>query len=130
MKSVTTSWAISAVIAVCVTPGLGRFTPRDAAAPRPAMLAQDDAPVAVPGSADAPAPNASDDDDDQNGQNGQAANNGQTPDDPDAAQQPPANTQQAPADDGNGDTSAQPQSDDNGDQGTTPAPPSTGNDDN
>jgi hypothetical protein len=115
MKSVTTSWAISAVIAVCVTPGLGRFTPRDPAAPRPAMLAQDDAPVAVPGSADAPAPNASDDDDDQNGQNGQAANNGQTPDDPD---------------DGNGDTSAQPQSDDNGDQGTTPAPPSTGNDDN
>ena len=123
MKSVSMSWAISAAIAICLTPGLGSFTPRVPAAPHPAMLAQADAPVAVPGSADAPAPNPADDDDEQSGQ---AANNGQTPDDPDAAQQPPADMQQPPADDEGGDTSAQQQSDDNGDQGATPAAPSSG----
>jgi hypothetical protein len=109
-------WAMSVMVAICVTPGFDGFR-RPGAAPHPAMLAQDNGPVAVPGSADAPASNGSDDDDDQSGQ---AANDGQTPDD-DAAQQPPANMQQPPTDD-DGDTSAQQQSDDNGDQGTTPAP--------
>jgi hypothetical protein len=116
MKPVSMCWAMSVMIAICVTPGFSSFR-RPGALSHPAMLAQDDGPVAVPGSADAPASNGSDDDDDQSGQ---AANDGQTPDD-DSAQQPPTNMQQPPADD-DGDTSAQQQSDDNGDQGTTQAP--------
>lgn len=130
MKSVSMSWVMSAVIAVCLTPTLCSFT-RRAPAPHPEMLAQDDGSVAVPGSADAPAPNA---DDDDGYQSGQAQSNDQTQDDPDSAQQPPANMQQPPADDSgeNGDdTSAQPQSGgDNGDQGEAPTSPSSGNDEN
>ncbi|MGA8568930.1 MAG: hypothetical protein WB580_14150, partial [Candidatus Binataceae bacterium] len=102
MKPVPMSWVISALVAICLTPGLSSF-PRRGAAPQPTMLAQDDGAVAVPGSADAPAaPSANDDSDDQSGQ---AQNNGQTGDDPDAAQQPPANMQQPPADDSGDDTS-------------------------
>jgi hypothetical protein len=118
------SWVISALVAICLTPGLSRI-PRRGAAPQPAMLAQDDGgAVAVPGSADAPtAPSADDDSDDQNGQ---AQNNGQTQDDSDA---PPANVQQPPADDSGDDTSTQQQTGDSGDQDVAPAAPSS-NDDN
>ncbi len=118
MKPVSMCWAMSVMIAICVTPGFSSFS-RPLAPAHPAMLAQDGGPVAVPGSADAPASNGSDDDDDQSGQ---AANNGQTPDD-DSAQQPPSNMQQPPADDdGDGDASTQQQSDDNADQGAPQAP--------
>jgi len=138
MKSVLLSSALSAVIAICVAPGFGRLT-QTSPPPHPAMLAQDSGPIAVPGSADAPDPNATDE---ENDQTGQAANNAQTPDDgqtqdgqtqddPDAAQQPQINMQQAPADDNGGDdTSAQQQQQpgDNGDEGATSAPPSSGDD--
>ncbi len=109
MKPVPMSWVISALVAICLTPGLKSFT-RRGAAPQPTMLAQDDGGVAVPGSADAPAAPSGDEDSDE--QSGQAQNNGQTQDngqaqdnpdaaqqtqgDPDAAQQPPANMQQPP----------------------------------
>ncbi len=116
MKPVSMCWAMSVMVAICLTPGFSSFR-RPGAVSHPAMLAQDDGPVAVPGSADAPGANGSDDDDDQSGQ---AANGDQTPDD-DSAQQQQPNMQQPPADD-DGDTSAQQQSDDNGDQGTTQAP--------
>ncbi len=154
MKPVPMSWVISAVVAICLTPGLKSFT-RRGAAPQPTMLAQDDGGVAVPGSADAPAaPSGDEDSDEQSGQtqnngqaqdngqtqdNGQAQDNGQTQDnpdaaqqtqgDPDAAQQPPANMQQPPADDSGDDTSTQqPQSGDSGDQEAAPAAPSSGDD--
>jgi hypothetical protein len=132
MKSIPMRWAISAVIAICVTPGFGRRT-QTSPPPHPAMLAQDSGPVAVPGSADAPPPNAADDTNDQSGQavnNGQKPGEDQTPGDPDAAQQPPMNTQPAPADDNGDDTSAQQQQQpgDNGDEGATSAPPSSGDD--
>ena len=125
MKSLLVYWTMSAVIAICLTPGLRNITARGAA-PQPAILAQD-APLAVPGSADA-APPAADDDGDY--QAGQAQ--GQPQNDPDSAEQPPTNMQQPPADDSGGDdTSAQPQSgDDNGDQGAVPAAPSTGSEEN
>jgi hypothetical protein len=148
MKPVPMSWVISALVAICLTPGLKSFT-RRGAAPQPTMLAQDDGGVAVPGSADAPAaPSGDEDSDEQSGQaqnngqtqdNGQAQDNGQTRDnpdapqqtqgDPDAAQQPPANMQQPPADDSGDDTSTQqPQSGDSGDQEAAPAAPSSGDD--
>ena len=73
MKPVSMCWAMSVMVAICVTPGFSSFR-RPVALSHPAMLAQDDGPVAVPGSADAPASNGSDDDDDQSGQ---AANDGQ-----------------------------------------------------
>jgi hypothetical protein len=140
------SWVISAVVAICLTPGLKSFT-RRGAAPQPSMLAQDDGGVAVPGSADAPAAPSGDEDSDE--QSGQAQNNGQAQDNPDAAQQrqgdpdaaqqtqgdpdaaqpPPANMQQPPADDSGDDTSTQqPQSGDSGDQEAAPAAPSSGDD--
>jgi hypothetical protein len=140
------SWVISAVVAICLTPGLKSFT-RRGAAPQPTMLAQDDGGVAVPGSADAPAAPSGDEDSDE--QSGQAQNNGQAQDNPDAAQQtqgdpdaaqqtqgdpdaaqpPPANMQQRPADDSGDDTSTQqPQSGDSGDQEAAPAAPSSGDD--
>jgi len=120
------SWVISAVVAICLTPGLKSFT-RRGAAPQPTMIAQDDGGVAVPGSADAPAAPSGDEDSDE--QSGQAQNNGQTQDDPDASQQPPANMQQPPADDSGDDTSTQqPQSGDSGDQEAAPAAPSSGDD--
>lgn len=125
MKPVLMIWAMSALIAIGVAPRFGGLTPRPSA-PYPAVLAQSDGPVAVPGSADAPGTTAADaaaDDD----QSGQAANNGQTPNDADSAQQPPADLQQLPADDSGDDTSAQPPSE-NGDEGTTPAAPSSGDD--
>jgi hypothetical protein len=158
MKPVPMSWVISAVVTICLTPGLKSFA-RRGAAPQPTMLAQDDGGVAVPGSADAPAaPSGDEDSDEQSGQaqnngqtqdNGQAQDNGQTqgdpdaaqqtqgdPDsaqqtqgDPDAAQQPPANMQRPPADDSGDDTSTQqPQSGDSGDQEAAPAAPSSGDD--
>jgi len=130
------SWVISALVAICLTPGLKSFTRRGAAS-QPTMLAQDDGGVAVPGSADAPAAPSGDEDSDE--QSGQAQNNGQAQDnpdaaqqtqgDPDAAQQPPANMQQPPADDSGDDTSTQqPQSGDSGDQEAAPAAPSSGDD--
>jgi hypothetical protein len=124
MKSALMSWAMSAVIAVCVTPGLSRVAPRGAAA-HPLTLAQDDAaPMAVPGSADAQEPVGG-------GEPGQATppdDSGQAtpPDDPDPAQQPPVNMQQPPADDNGDDTSTQQQSGDDTYQGATPAAPSSG----
>ena len=141
MKSVLLSSAMSAVIAICVAPGFGRLT-QTSPPPHPAMLAQDSGPIAVPGSADAPDPNATDD---ENDQTGQAANNAQTPDDgqtpnqtqegqttddPDTAQQPQNNMQQGQAEDNGDDTSAQQQQQpgDNGDEGATSAPPSSGDD--
>jgi hypothetical protein len=125
MKPVSMCWAMSLMVAICVTPGFSSFR-RPVALSHPAMLAQDDGPVAVPGSADAPGSNGSDDDDDQSGQ---AANGEQTPDDDSSQQQqPPTNMQQPPADD-DGDTSAQQQSGDSGDQDSTPAP-SSGDDQN
>lgn len=120
MKSVSMSWAMSAVIAICVAPGLSSLAPRGAAA-HPMTLAQDDAPMAVPGSADAQGPVGGGDDDYQSGQ-------ATAPDDSDAAQQPPANMQQPPADDNGDDTSTQQQSGDSEDQGATPNAPSSGDD--
>ena len=120
MNSVSMSWAMSAVIAICVTPGLSSLAPRGAA-PHRVTLAQDYPPVAVPGSADAQGPIGSGDDDSQAGQ-------ATLPDDSDSAQQPPANMQQPPADDSGGDMSTQQQLDDNDDQGATPAAPSSGDD--
>jgi hypothetical protein len=123
MKSVSMSWAMSALIALCVTPGLSGLTSRGAPFHpmplAPMTLAQNGGPVALPGSADAPGSNTADDDDDQAGQ-------ASAPDDPDSAEQPPADMQQPPADDGGDDTYAQPPVDDNGDQGAPPAD----NDDN
>jgi hypothetical protein len=133
MKSVSISWVLGAVLAVCLTPGLltsGRssFALRHAAA-HPAALAQAGGPVAVPGSADAQGPVGSDE--------GYQAGQAQPPDDPDAEQQP--NMQQAPADDNGGDSSAQngddnsnaqQQSGDDADQGATPAQPQSNDDDN
>ena len=116
MKSILMSWAMSAAVAICVTPALRSLASRGAAA-HPLTLAQDDAPMAVPGSADAQGPAGNGD-----YQSGQAA----APEDPDAAQQPPANMQQ-PGDDSGDDTSTQPQSGD-ADQGETPNPPSSGDD--
>jgi hypothetical protein len=113
MKSVSMIGAMGALIALCITPGRSGFTARVATF-HSMTLAQSDAPVAVPGSADAPGADTADGDDDQTGQ---AA----APDDSDTAEQPPADMQQAPADDGGGDTSAQPQAEDNGDQDTPPA---------
>lgn len=126
MKSVPMSWVISALVAICVTPGFGSFA-RGGRAPAPAaILAQNEAPLAVPGSADAPPPAV---DEDGNYQAGQAQ--GQMPNDADSAQQPPANAQQQPDDDGGDDASAQQQqqqqqSDDNGDEDATPPAQSSG----
>ncbi len=120
MKSVLMSWAMSAAIAICLTPGLRSLAPRAAAA-HPLTLVQDEAPVAVPGSADAQGPVGGGDDDYQAGQ-------ATAPDDADSAQQPPANMQQPPADDSGDDTSAQQPSDDDADQGATPNAPSSGDD--
>jgi hypothetical protein len=123
MKSVLMSWALSAVIAICVTPGFGRLI-KSSSPSHPAMLAQEGGPVALPGSADAPEPNAADDENDQAGQaanNGQPPDdNGQPPDDADAAQQPPMNAQPAPADDNGDDTSAQQQQPGNNEEGGAP----------
>ena len=88
MKSVSISWALGAVLAVCLTPGLSSFAPHRAAE-HPATLAQADLPLVVPGSADAQGPAA--------GEGDYQAGQAQPPDDPDAEQQP--NVQQAPADD-------------------------------
>jgi hypothetical protein len=129
MKSASISWAMSAVLAICLTPGLSSFAPRNSATD-PTALAQADGAVAVPGSADTQGPGGGDDD----YQAGQA----QAPDDSDATEQPPANMQQPNADDSgddssaqNGDdTSAQQQSADDADQGATPAKPQSGDDDN
>jgi hypothetical protein len=134
MKSVLMSSALSAVIAICVTPGFGRLT-KSSAPSHPAMLAQEGGPVALPGSADAPEPNAADDENDQAGQaanNGQPPDdNGQPPDDPDAVQPPPMNAQPAPADDNGDDTSAEQQQPGNNEEGGAPiAPPTYGNDNN
>jgi hypothetical protein len=118
MKSVLTSWALSAVIAVCLTPGLRGLARNAATSSHPPIFVQNDAPMAVPGSADAQGP-VGGGDDDGNYQPGQAQNNGQEPDDPDSAEQPPpANMEQPPDSDSGNDTSAQPQSGDNGDQET------------
>jgi hypothetical protein len=126
MKPVSVCWAMSVMIAVCVTPGVGSFMRRTAAISHPMMLAQEDGTVAVPGSAEAPGSTAGSDDDDQSGQvgnNGQGSDgqgpDGQTPDDDSAAdqQEPPTNVQQPPSDDDGDDTAAQQKSDDNSDQG-------------
>jgi hypothetical protein len=133
MKSVLMSWAMSALIAICLTPGFGHLT-QTSPPPHPAMLAQDDGPVALPGSADAPEPNAADD---ENNQPGQAANNGQAldgqmPGDPEAAQQPPQQLQQPPADDNDDDAAAQQQQQpgDNEEGGGPIAPQNNGDDNN
>jgi len=128
MKSVSISWAMSALLAFCLTPGMSSLASRRAAK-HPTTLAQADGSVAVPGSADAQGSGGGDDD----YQAGQA----QTPDEPDAEQQP--NMQQAPADDNGGDSSAQngddnnnaqQQSGDDADQGATQGQPQSGDDDN
>ena len=129
MKSLLMRWAMSAVVAVFVTPGLRSLTPRAAAA-YPTALAQADGPVAVPGSADAPGPmgGAEGDSDDQPANGDNEAGQAQPPEDPDAAQQPPVNLQQPPADDSGDDASTQQPSGD--DEGAAPAPQSSGDDDN
>jgi hypothetical protein len=131
MKSLSISWAMSAALAICLTPGLSSFAPRRAVA-LPAALAQADGPVAVPGSADAQGSGG--------GEGDYQAGQAQPPDDPDAEQQP--NVQQAPADDDDGDSSAQngddnnnannaqQQSGDDADQGATQAQPPSNDDDN
>ena len=90
MKSLLMRWAMSAVVAVFVTPGLRNLTPRATAA-SPTALAQADGPVAVPGSADAPGPvgGADDDSDDQPATGDNQAGQAQPPENPDAAQPPP-----------------------------------------
>jgi len=149
MKPVSMCWAMSVMIAVCVTPGF-RSLMRSGTMSPPVLLAQDDGNLAVPGSADAPGTNGPDD---YNDQTGQAMNNGQTPDDPgmqppgvqpgegaaeqppdegaaaqrpdddDANQQdPPSNVQQSPADDDGDDAAAEQKQDDNADQGDAQAP--------
>src|SRR5271154_2127114 len=99
MKPVSMCWAMSVMVAVCVTPGVSSFM-RPGTLSHPVMLAQDGGAVAVPGSAEAPGSTAGSDDDDQSGQvgnNGQGSD-GQTPDD-DSAQQPPTSMQQQTPDD-------------------------------
>jgi hypothetical protein len=142
MKPVSVCWAMSVMIAVCVTPGVGSFMRRTAAISHPMMLVQEDGTVAVPGSAEAPGSTAGSDDDDQSGQVGNNCQgsdgqgpDGQTPDDDSAQpptsmqqqtpdddsaadqQEPPTNVQQPPSDDDGDDTAAQQKSDDNSDQG-------------
>jgi hypothetical protein len=115
-KSVLTSWALSALVAVCLTPGLRGLARHAVTSSHRLIFVQNDAPMAVPGSADAQGPVGSGDED-GNYQPGQAPNNGQEPDDPDSAeQQPPPNMEQPSDSDSGNDTSAQPQSGDNGEQ--------------
>src|ERR1700722_7884779 len=105
MKPVSMCWAMSVMIAVCVTPGVSSLVRRGVVS-HPTMLAQEDGAVAVPGSAEGPGSTSSDED--QSGQaggnnngfgdngfgNNGLGNNGQTPDDDDSAQQPPTSAQQ------------------------------------
>jgi hypothetical protein len=114
MKPVSMSWAMSVVVAICLTPGF-RSSLRSDATQHPTAtqrltaqhlmrIAQADSPddsqsdgaVAVPGSADSPVPlDGSDEDTDQSGL---LTKNGQTPDD-DASQQMPSDVRQPPDDD-------------------------------
>jgi hypothetical protein len=84
MQSVLLSLAFSVALALGLSPRVSRPV-RHSTRSRSVLIAQDEAPVAVPGSADVPATNAGDDDDDDDG-----AGASQTPGDTQSAQQPSA----------------------------------------
>ena len=128
MKLLSMGWAISALLAICMTPGLSNLTQANLKRHQPPALAQGEPPVALPGSADAPGPLDNDDGyqagqggnpDDPDGING----GNQAQDNPDAAQQPQTNMQ-PPADENDPSSQQQPEQ-----EGGEQAPP-TSSDDN
>ncbi|HLK87883.1 MAG TPA: hypothetical protein VKT27_15370 [Candidatus Binataceae bacterium] len=92
MKSASMTWAFSLLLAVCLTPNLRGIAPRTSSARPPVALVQTDPPVALPGSADVPAPGMGDENGSEAGQTEGA--------DPDAATPPDAGA--APEDQGAG----------------------------
>ena len=86
MKSASMTWGLSLLLAICLTPNFRSVASRIHSPQPPIVCAQDEPPVALPGSADAQNPEGGDDNGPDAGQDQNAAPDEGAP--PDAAAPP------------------------------------------
>src|SRR5215469_7226849 len=73
MKSASMTWGLSLLLAICLTPNFRSVASRILSPQPPIVFAQDEPPVALPGSADAQSPEGGDDNGPDAGQDQNAA---------------------------------------------------------